>query len=58
MKDFTKDNIKLNIHPSLKIIGHNFSFFIVSQMMMAMPEFQKAFLDSCKGEMGQVSIFS
>ena len=48
------EDIKLNIHPLLKILEHSLSFFVVSHIMMAMPEFQRLVVDDHKGRMSEL----
>ncbi|MFC1609007.1 hypothetical protein ACFL2R_02760 [Patescibacteria group bacterium] len=49
------EEIKLNIHPLLKIFKGDISFFIVSQLMVAMPAFQQSIIREFDGKPGEVS---
>lgn len=50
-----KEDIKLNIHPLLKIFENSILFTISSYVMMAMPAFQKWVVDNHAGKMSEVT---
>lgn len=49
-------DIKLEIHPILEILSDSFSFFVMSQRMMAIPTFQDIIVAKDKGEMGKIAL--
>jgi len=51
----SKKDIKLDIHPMLRMLEDSFLFFIVSQNMMVMPLFQKILVQNHKGKMSEIT---
>lgn len=49
------DDIKLNIHPLLKMFENEVLFFIAAYMMMAKPAFQKSVVNDYAGRMGEIT---
>ena len=49
------NDIKLNIHPLLKVFENEISFFITAYIMMTMPVFQKSVVEDHAGKMSEIT---